>query len=501
MPRISRRAFGAAPFMIVPRRVLGGTGYVAPSDRVTIATVGMGRQGLAVTVELMSRPDVQMVAVCDCNTSGMNYAEYSKQANLNMARKLLGQGFDDWAPDLASPGDAQLTNDFKTSLGFGGREPGKRLIEAYYGSHTASGRYKGCNAYTDYRELLEKQQDLDAVYVATPDHWHAPIGIAAMKKRKHVLGQKPMTHSVGEARRMARTARETGVATSVTVNNPSSQDSATIRGWIQQGLIGQVAEVWNWSSRPYWPQGVARPKETFAVPDGFDWQMWLGPAPERPYHPIYAPFSWRGWFDFGCGSFGDMGCYSFAGLFKILDLTPPTAFEASGSEPFAETYPKASIVTLDFASNAGRGPLKLIWYDGGLKPPRPTGLTDEEAGRYFKQGREGVYYLGSEGAIIAGFNGNAPRILGKNARQAPPVDRQVARTDGVHDQWLAACQGGPKPVASFESQAAPTEAFLLGCIAQRKPGEKYQWDTAAMKVTNNDSINQYVDPPARGNWS
>ncbi|HPT27468.1 MAG TPA: hypothetical protein PLZ95_13700, partial [Bryobacteraceae bacterium] len=153
---VSRRAFAAAPFTIVPRTVLGGDGFVAPSDRVTIATVGMGRQGLAVTTELMARPDVQMVAVCDCNKSSKDYAEYGKNSNLNMARQLLGKGFEDWAPDLASPGDAQLTSDFKTSLGFGGREPGRRLIEAYYGSHTPSGRYRGCTAYTDFRELLDK---------------------------------------------------------------------------------------------------------------------------------------------------------------------------------------------------------------------------------------------------------------------------------------------------------------------------------------------------------
>lgn len=499
--KLTRRSFAAGPFIIVPRTVLGGAGYVAPSDRVTIATIGMGRQGLAVTTELMARPDVQMVAVCDCNRSSKDYAEYSRNSNLNMARQLLGKGFEDWAPDLATPGSAKLTNDFTTSLGFGGRDPGKRLIEAYYGSHTPSGRYKGCTAYADYRELLDKQPDLDAVYVATPDHWHAPIGIAAMKKGKHVLGQKPMTHSVGEARRMAETARQTGIATSVTVNNPSSQDSATIRGWIQQGLIGKLTEVLNWSSRPYWPQGVARPKESVPVPEGLDWQMWLGPAPERPYHPIYTPFAWRGWYDFGCGSFGDMGCYSFAGLFKILDLTPPTAFEASVSEPFEETFPKASIVSLDFPENAGRAAFKLVWLDGGLKPPRPDGLTDQEAAAYFKPGREGIYYAGTEGAIIAGFNGNTARIIGKNARQAPPVDRQAARRDAIADQWIAACKGGPKPLASFESQAAPTEAFLLGCIAQRKPGEKYKWDSAAMRVTNNDSINQYLDPPWRGNWT
>src|SRR5207237_1308633 len=194
-------------------------------------------------------------------------------------------------------------------LGMGGGESAKRLVEAYYAARndSRSGGYKGCNAYIDFRELLDKEKDLDAVYVATPDHWHAPNSLATIRKHKHVLGQKPMAHSIADARRMAQAARDTKVATSLPVNNPSSEETRIISEWIADGAIGKVLEVHNWSSRPFWPQGVDRPKEAQSVPEGLDWDLWLGPAPERPFNKAYLPFVWRGWYDFGCGSFGDMG--------------------------------------------------------------------------------------------------------------------------------------------------------------------------------------------------
>jgi Oxidoreductase family, NAD-binding Rossmann fold len=202
---VGAAAGAAASFIIVPRYVLG-RGYVPPSDRVAVASIGMGRQGQAVTMELLAHPDVQVVAVCDCNKASMNYVEYGDNDLLKTARRLLGAGYENWGADLASPGRVQLTHEFSTSLGMGGREPAKRLVEAYYGSRkgSASGVSKGCTAYSDYRELLDKERDLDAVYVATPDHWHAPISLAAMRKHKHVLCQKPMTHSICDAWRRRR---------------------------------------------------------------------------------------------------------------------------------------------------------------------------------------------------------------------------------------------------------------------------------------------------------
>src|SRR5713226_2050724 len=272
---VTRRAFaGAAAFMIVPRHVLGAP-FIPPSDRITLATIGLGRQGQAVTMSLLARPDVQVTAVCDCNRGGKDYVEYGPNQLLTSARRLLGPGYENWGEDLASPGEVQLTREFRTSLGMGGREPAKRLVEAYYGSRKEAGSasYKGCGAYRDFRELLEKEKDLDAVYVATPDHWHAPIALAAMRKRKHVLGQKPMAHSIADAHRMAQMAGEMKVATSLTVNNPSSDATKLLSDWIADGAIGQVREVNNWSSRPFWPQGIDRPKESQPIPEGLNWDL------------------------------------------------------------------------------------------------------------------------------------------------------------------------------------------------------------------------------------
>jgi predicted dehydrogenase len=499
---LTRRTFNAAAaFTLVPRYVLGGRGYVPPSDRITLAAIGMGRQGMVVMMDLLARPEVQVVAVCDCNAGSKNYAEYGSNALLTAARRLLGPGYESWGEDLGSPGSAQLTHSFRTSLGMGGREPARRLVEAYYASRKESGSYRGCNAYRDYRALLEQEKDLDAVYVATPDHWHAPISLAAMRRRKHVLCQKPMTHSIGESRRMAEMAREMRVATSLTVNNPSTEATRLISGWLAGGAIGRVREVHNWSSRPYWPQGVERPQEAMPAPAGLDWDLWVGPAPWRPYHKAYLPFVWRGWCDFGCGSFGDMGCYSFAGLFKILDLTPPTAAEASSSESFEETYPKASIVHLDFPAHRDRPALRLSWYDGGLRPPRPAGLREEDR-RLFGVRQEGVMYVGDRGILLGGFNGDNPRVYPESPKYQPPPRKAGARPpDSAISQWIGACRGGPAPLANFEVQSPVTEAFLLGCLAQRLPGEPLLWDAASMRVTNSEQANRLVDPPYRGEYA
>ena len=502
MTRRNFAAAGAAAFTIVPRHVLGGQGHVAPSDKVTIASVGMGRQGMAITMELLSRPDVQVIAVCDCNRESKNYIEYGKNSLLDAERKLLGAGYESWGEDLASPGDREFNHGSRYSMGAGGREPARRLVEAYYASRREGG-YKGCTAYADFRELLEKEKGLDAVYVATPDHWHAPISIAAMKKRKHVLCQKPMTHSIGEAHRVARMAREMGIVGSITVNDPSTEETKLISQWLAAGAIGKVREVHNWSSRPFWPQGILRPAEAQPVPEGLDWDMWVGPAASRPYNDAYLPFVWRGWYDFGCGSFGDMGCYSFAGIFKVLDLTPPVWVEATSSESFEETYPKASLVHLNFPAQAGRGPVHLAWYDGGLMPVRPAGLKPEDE-KLFHKGREGVMYVGDKGILLAGFNGENPRVYPESKTyQTPPAKED--EYDEMHDpavlQFIAACKGGPAPLSSFETQAPVTEAFLLGCLAQHFPWQRYEWDTAARRVTNSEAANRYIDPPYRTDYA
>lgn len=494
-------AAGAGVFTIVPRHTLGGPSYVPPSDRVNLAAIGLGRQGMAVTMNFLARPEVQVVALCDVNRGSKDYVEYGNNALLKQAHRLLGASHLLWGADLASPGEAQLTAEFKSSLGMGGREPARRVVETFYSSRDG-GSYKGCAVYSDYRELLEKERGIDAVYIATPDHWHAVIAIAAMRAKKAVLCQKPMAHSIGEARRMAQVARETGAVTALPVNNPYLEQTRQIASWISDGAIGPVREVHNWSSRPYWPQGIARPANPQPVPAGLDWDMWLGPAPERPFHKAYLPFVWRGWYDFGAGSFGDMGCYSFAGVTDILRLTPPTSVEASTSEACPETYPKSSIVRLQFPEHDGRPPVLLTWYDGYLKPNRPRGLLDADQERFAHKG-QGILYVGDKGFILADFNGDQPRLYPESPKfpvrelKPRPPDTDIGP---AIEQWLAAMKGGPAPLTRFEAQNPVTESFLLGCIAQRLPGEVLQWDSAAARFPNSPKATELVSPPLRSRY-
>ena len=285
---VSRRTFlgqtaaAAMGLSIVPRRVLGGAGYVPPSDKVNIAFIGVGSQGLRVMLRFLREPDVQGVAVCDPNRSSANHPQWDTHEFCKSVRKLLGvdSGWDWLSPDQA----LQLTHSLQVTSGVAGREPCQKIVDAYNGLQRRSGESRGCAAYSDFRELLEKHKDLDAVVVCTTDNLHAAVSVAAMKKGKHVFCQKPLTHTIYEARRMAEIARDAGVATQIAVANQASEATRLLCEWIWDGAIGPVREVSNWSSRPYWPQGLERPKEAERVPEGLDWDLWLGPAPQRAFH-------------------------------------------------------------------------------------------------------------------------------------------------------------------------------------------------------------------------
>src|SRR6516162_266501 len=266
---LRRAAATVAGLTIVPRHVLGGPGYVPPSDKVNVALIGTGSQGLRVMLRFLREPDVQAVAVCDPNTQSGDYAQWSQHEFRDAVRKLLGASTG-W--DWLSPEDPiQLTHSMRVTSGAAGRDPCQKVVEAYYGTQKRTGEYRGCAAYRDFRELLEKEKDFDAVVVGTTDNLHAAVSSAAMRKGKHVFCQKPMTRTIYEARRMAAIARETGVATQVAVGNQASESTRQLCEWIWAGAIGPVREVQNWSSRPFWPQGIDRPAETQAVPEGLDW--------------------------------------------------------------------------------------------------------------------------------------------------------------------------------------------------------------------------------------
>ncbi|HWC75885.1 MAG TPA: Gfo/Idh/MocA family oxidoreductase [Blastocatellia bacterium] len=485
--RISRRGFmnagaSAATFMIVNRRVLGGRGYVAPSDKIVAACIGVGAQGTRVMMDFMKHPDIHIVAACDVNKESSDYVEWFPNELRDKERALLGKP--DWASDWKGP--------------TAGREPTRRLVETYYGAQTTSGEYKGCTLYNDYRELLDKQKDFDAVIIGTPDHTHAVIATAAMKKRKHVFCQKPMTHSIYEARRLAEVAREMKVATQVAVGNQASEATRLLCEWIWAGAIGHVREVHNWSTRPFWAQGLERPVQGEPVPSGLDWDLWLGPAPSRPYHHAYLPFAWRGWYDFGNGPLGDMGCYSFDTIFRVLKLGPPESVEASSTKTFAETFPVASMVYFNFPARGEMPPVRLTWYDGGLRPARPRDLED---GREMGRENEGLLFVGDTGTIMCGFNGANPKLIPESRMQEfkqPP--QTLPRSPGNDREWIEACKGGKPGGANFEFEGAITETLLLGNVALRA-GKKLYWQGPEMKVVNVPQAQQYVQREYRQGWS
>ncbi|HEX4785708.1 MAG TPA: Gfo/Idh/MocA family oxidoreductase [Candidatus Sulfotelmatobacter sp.] len=502
---VSRRKFlrqsaaAALGFSIVPRRVLGGTGYVPPSDKVNIAFIGVGSQGLRVMLHFLRESDVQGVAVCDVDKGSPNHPQWDTHEFCKSVRKLLGaeSGWDWLSPDQP----IQLTHSLGVTSGVAGREPCQKIVEAYYGAQQRSGQYHGCAAYVDFRELLEKQKDLDAVVVCTTDNLHAAVSAAAMKKRKHVFCQKPLTHTIYEARRIAEIARETGVATQIAVANQASEATRLLCEWIWSGAIGPVREVQNWSSRPFWAQGMERPKEAEPVPEGLDWNLWLGPAPERPFNHAYLPFVWRGWTDFGCGALGDMGSYSFDTIFRVLKLEAPVTVEASSTDRYDETYPLASIVRYNFPARGDMPPVKFSWYDGGLKPWRPDeleenrplkGTTEEED--------EGLLFIGDRGKILCNFNGGNPMLIPQSkmdSYQQPP--KTLPRSPGNEREWLEACKGGKtKPGGNFEFEGMVTESLLLGNVAART-GQRLQWNRSNLSV-NSDVAQKFVRPERRAGW-
>src|SRR5437868_12696446 len=289
----------------VPRHVLGAQGKPAPSDKLNIGCIGIGGQGGGVTRDLASLTNVNIAALCDVDET---YAA--------------------------------------------------RAIKAY----------PGRPFYKDYRLMLEKEKGLDAVMIATPDHWHAPIAIAAMRLGKHVYCEKPLAHTIEEARLMGKVAAEMKVVTQMGNNGHGGEGLRQTKEWIDAGAIGAVQEVHVWSDRPgtFWEsQGRRRPTETPPVPTSLDWNLWQGPAPAHAYHPIYVPRKWRGWFDYGCGALGDMMVHNADPAWFALDLGSPTAVEAETSETNPDSFPLWSIVTWHFAAKGDRGPIKLIWYDGG----------------------------------------------------------------------------------------------------------------------------------------
>jgi predicted dehydrogenase len=460
----SRRDFlkstslAAAGFFIVPRHVLG-RGFVAPSDKLTIAGIGAGGKGESDLFEFSKSPNANIAYLCDVD---------DRQINKSLSR------------------------------------------------------FPKAKRYYDYREMLEKErQYIDAVSVSIPDNVHAVAAIAAMQLGKHVYVQKPLTHDIYEARLLTEAAKRYKVVTQMGNQGSSGDGVRTMQEWYRAGIIGDATEILVWTNRPIWPQGLGTPKSTDPVPVELKWDLWLGPAQEEAYHKEYVPFSWRGFWAFGTGALGDMGCHLIDPAFKTVGLEYPSEVECSqvsifekawAPDYFPESCPAASSVILKFPGKNGKPDVKMHWMDGGIIPERPEELGPDEM--FGDRGGGGVLINGTKGKIMCGTYGMDPRLLPTSRTKEVNIPQTIARVpEGHYIQWINACIAGygRKEVSSpFEYAGPLTETILMGNLALRTwniktgktfPGrKKLIWDAVNMKITNFDEANQFVKREYRKGW-
>lgn len=489
-------ASAAMAFTIVPRHVLG-KGFVPPSDKITLAYIGVGTQGIRELLPLLAVPEIQVVAVCDPNKEAVGYRDWGTTYLRDEIRKTIKKN--DWTPG----GDNIIP---------GGRDNGKDIVDTYYANVRPEQKFKGCTAYADARELLEKEKDLDAVKIMTPDHLHGVLAMAAMKRGKHVLVHKPLSNRLQEGKKVIEMARNNPKVITHLIPWDSNGSMEQVMAWINAGAIGKLTEVHNWTNRPVWPQYPELPTDKPPVPAGFDWDLWLGPEADRPYSPNYTNMVFRGWYDFGGGSMADMGHYSLWTVFNALQLTSPTVVEPhrshfcdfNGAVPFRVnndfSFPMASTVRFRYAANNNRGPVDLYWYDGGMRPAIPEELANE--GKELPA--EGMMFVGDGGKILAGFNVQNPQIIaGKKMEQSATANTdnrsQVQQTSQALPLFVQACKTGKQYPGNFSEAEYITEAVNLYAVALRA-NRLLKYDAANLQITNVPEANKYLSREYRKGW-
>lgn len=469
-----KKAAAASTLFIVPRHVLGGVGYVAPSDQINLAAVGIGGKGTSDLRNAARPKNVRVVGLCDVDTKG------------TVVKDVL-----------------RSQKDFPKAT-----------------------------FYADFREMLDKEKDIDALTISTPDHTHAAAAVYAMERNKHVYVQKPLTHNVREARILTEMARNQKLVTQMGNQGASNPDQLQVQKWVDSGVIGTISEVKVWTNRPVWPQGVPMPESDANMqPDGLRWDLWLGPAKETAYTPEMHPFNWRGWWQYGTGALGDMGCHIIDVPFRALGLKYPTALECSvGSvyrqmwtaEYLPEGCPPSSQVVLNFdRTDKNSSPIEMTWTDGGIRPSHPDLIPpNDDLGE--PGGYNGVMMIGEKGIITTGVYGMNPKLYlsGQPVQEAPKVVSDEPEF-GHQRKWIDAIVAGfdsPEHKAltsSFDYAGPLTETVLMGNIAIRSyllrkkqlggrmdyyARKKLLWDGDAMKITNLEAANQFVTREYRSGW-
>lgn len=454
-------SLAAAGFMIIPRHVLG-RGFVAPSDKLNIAGIGVGGKGASDLTEFAKSPNVNIVALCDVDD--------------RMAK-------------------------------------------------SARALFPKATYYKDFREMLAKERNnIDAVSVSTPDHTHAVAALAAMQMGKHVYVQKPLTHTIQEARILTEAAKQYKVVTQMGNQGASGDGVRQMQEWYNAGVIGHAHTIYVWTNRPVWPQGFGKPKKQAEVPKGLDWDLWLGPAKWEEYKDGYVPFNWRGYWSFGTGALGDMGCHLIDPAFRTLGLGYPTEVECSVAAIYEQMWtaayypdscPPASTVILKFPGKNKKKDVELHWMDGGIRPERPDELGPNEV-MGDEDGSGGVIIEGTKGKIMCGTYGSNPRLLFASGKKEITVAKTIERVpEGHYLQWINACIAGygkSKLSSSFDYAGPLTESILMGNLALRSwmikgadgknfiGRKKLLWDAADMKITNFDEANQFVTKEYRSGW-
>lgn len=439
----TRRSFvqsataSAAAFTIVPRHVLG-RGFTAPSDMVRYAAIGIGGKGDS-DVQGIAKAGASVAALCDV----------------------------DW-------------------------KSGRRNFA----------RFPDAKRFKDYREMLATMgNEIDAVSVTIPDHSHAAATMMALKLNKPVFCQKPLTRTLGEARAIMAEAKKRNVATQMGNQGHAGVGTRQLREWYEAGAIGEIKEIHYWTNRPIWPQGLERPELAYNVPATMDWNLWLGPAPERPYAPAYAPFSWRGWWDYGTGALGDIACHAMDAAFWTFDLRNPSRIAPDSTQLFEESAPKSSRIDYEFPATATRPAIRVFWRDGGLWPPKPPQLADSDIWPIGADG--GQLWVGRDGAMVADIYGDNARLLDAKKQEQftkTPVPIKYPRSAGVYAEWINAITGkGPAPMSNFAGHSGPlTEMVLYGCLAVRA-GRVLEF--APDGTLKTELPKEWITPVYRSGWS